>query len=108
MFLIVPQTKTKNCLSNIWYIFYGDYVEKLIMSKSNMMALAAMDATFISAPHFQSLLLTPRNIQIGKVSGRCNVHTHFAHTLCPSTTSHIQVSIDNSMANDDGIHHDSH
>jgi len=71
-----------------------------------MMALAAMDATFTSVPHSQSLSLTPRNTAVEEF---WEDHNLGAHTLSPSTTCHIWLSIDNPMVDngDTSPHHDS-
>jgi len=48
------------------------YIEKLIDSESNMMALVAKDAAFTSNPHPQGPPLTPDNIVVQEFLG--NLH----------------------------------
>jgi len=51
------------------------YVEKTIDFMSNMMALAAEDASFTSAPNLQGPPLTPDNIVVQEYSGNLHPNT---------------------------------
>jgi len=54
-----------------------------------MMALAAKDAAFTSAPHSQPLLLTPRNIVVQEFWGKQNARTLSAQTSSNNTANLI-------------------
>jgi len=85
------------------------YIETLIVLTSNMMALAAVDATFTSTLHVQSLPLTLRNTAVAEFPENHNADTLFTQPFSASTDHLIQLCIEDSMVNngDTSSHHDS-
>jgi len=74
-----------------------------------MMALAAEDAHFTSAPTLPDLPLTPGNLVIQEFWSKTQADISHVQSFCPSTPHNVQGSIENPMAAVGARqHHDSH
>jgi len=86
------------------------YVEKPIDLESNMMALAAKDATFTSDLHPQGPPLTPDNIVVQEFSGNLHPNNIVQPPPKPSTFYSVASHVANPMVIDGDMqhHHDDH
>jgi len=86
------------------------YVEKLIVSLPNMMALAAEDVTLTGVLHTQPLPPTPRNTAVAEFPENCNADTLFPSPFLASTEYLVGSPVAASTVDDGDTshHHDSH
>ncbi len=82
----------------------------MIDFKSNMMALAAKDASFTSAPNLQGPSLTPDNIVVQEFLENLHPNSIFQSPPNTSTSCPIVFHVVNPMVIDGDVHHhhDSH